>query len=187
MAEFVIHVPDIDSEGKACRFPLRPSWVASALAGTDLRSDASAESGIVDVFATRSGDDILVTGKIETRIFADCVRCLENAPVAVASEIGSLFSAKSDTHRPEPDEDDLTPEELAREFYAGDDIVLDELVREQIILEVPMQPLCKEDCPGIAVPPHVRPPADFGESKKGLKGLADVAKQMFPQTKTSEE
>jgi hypothetical protein len=38
--------------------------------------------------------------------------------------------------------------------------VLDDLVREHMVLEVPMQPLCSEQCEGIAVPEHLRPPPD---------------------------
>jgi uncharacterized protein len=166
MAAFVLHVPDIDADGKTYVFPLTTAWVKNALAGSDLRADESAPEGVVKVFAQRSGADVLVTGAIDTRILADCVRCLEDAPVVVHSEIGSLFTARGEDYRPPADEDELTPEELAREHFTGDDIALDELVREQIILEVPMQPLCREDCPGIEVPAHVRPPADFGETRQ---------------------
>ncbi len=180
MAQFAIHVPDVDSEGKSYHFPLEPEWVASALESTDLRADMNAGEGFVDVMAQRSGDDIVVTGKIQTQIFADCVRCLEDASVAVSVDIAALFTARDEAHRPEPDELELSPEEIAREFYTGDDIDLDELVRESIILEVPMQPLCDEACPGIEIPEHVRGPEDFGD-KKGLKGLAAIADQMFPK------
>jgi uncharacterized metal-binding protein YceD (DUF177 family) len=33
-------------------------------------------------------------------------------------------------------------------------------VREHLVLEMPMQPLCSEECQGIALPKHVRPPED---------------------------
>ena len=103
MAQFSIHVPDVDAEGKSYYFPLSPDWIASALESTDLRADMSAGEGCVEVFAQRSGDDIVVTGKIQTQIFADCVRCLEDAPVGVRVEIGALFTAKGEGHRPEPE------------------------------------------------------------------------------------
>lgn len=183
MAEFVIQVKDIDAQGKQYRFPVAASWVEASLADADLRSDPKLGEGVVSVFAQRNGSDILVAGKVEAGVVARCIRCLEDAPIPVNVEIGSLFSARGDARRPEPvDDEDLSPEELARETYSGDDIVLDEIVRDNIILELPMQPLCREDCPGIAVPDHVRPPADFGNTKDadgvdprfaGLKGLAD--------------
>ena len=39
---------------------------------------------------------------------------------------------------------------------------MDNIVREFLILEVPMQPLCSEDCAGIDIPAHVKAPEDFG-------------------------
>ena len=57
----------------------------------------------------------------------------------------------------------LSDDDLQREEFVGHDIPLDELVREHIVLEVPMQPLCSEGCQGIPVPETVRPPAEvFG-------------------------
>ena len=46
---------------------------------------------------------------------------------------------------------------------------LDDVVRENLILEVPMKPLCSESCKGIEIPAHVRPPADFGVSDGQLE------------------
>jgi uncharacterized metal-binding protein YceD (DUF177 family) len=63
----------------------------------------------------------------------------------------------------EVDHDD---DELSREEFSGHEIVLDTLIREYLVLETPMQPLCSEDCTGIALPKHVRPPEDvFGSSE----------------------
>src|SRR4030065_464925 len=71
------------------------------------------------------------------------------------------LAARARGLRPEADELELTPEDLDREFFTGDRIVLDDLVREQLILEAPMQPLCRQDCPGIPVPAHLRPPPEL--------------------------
>jgi uncharacterized metal-binding protein YceD (DUF177 family) len=52
-----------------------------------------------------------------------------------------------------------------------------------MILEVPMQPLCRPDCPGIEIPEHVRPPKDFGANQDAdprfapLKELASKIQQ----------
>ncbi|MEO7113579.1 MAG: YceD family protein [Polyangiaceae bacterium] len=44
-----------------------------------------------------------------------------------------------------PDEADVAP-------YDGDTVVLDDIVKDEILLEIPMIPLCSEDCPGISPP-----------------------------------
>jgi uncharacterized metal-binding protein YceD (DUF177 family) len=63
------------------------------------------------------------------------------------------------------DELELNEEDLVRQpaRFEGNELVLDDLVREHLVLECPMQPLCSTSCPGIEIPEHVRPRSeDFG-------------------------
>jgi uncharacterized protein len=155
MPMFVLQVQDIDASGKDFHFEFDAAWLGQAVAGTGLRAGTG---GVLDVHAQRTGTDILVQGHVQTRVVAECVRCLADTPLDVDVSIASLLTARSAALRPEPDEVELTPEDLEHDFYSGSEIVLDSVVREHIILECPMQPLCADDCPGIAVPSHVRPP-----------------------------
>jgi uncharacterized metal-binding protein YceD (DUF177 family) len=86
-----------------------------------------------------------------------------------------------------PEELELTPEDLDRDFYDGLDISLDDVVRESLILEVPMKPLCSETCTGIEIPAHVRPPADFGVTDARLEPLMKLRQALpdgaSPETK----
>jgi uncharacterized protein len=52
---------------------------------------------------------------------------------------------------PEPviPEEELTAEELDLDFYQGDVIDLEKYLREQILLMVPLKPLCAETCKGL--------------------------------------
>ncbi|MFW5924651.1 MAG: YceD family protein [Myxococcota bacterium] len=174
MAHFVLHVPDIDASGKDFQFPLDTAWLGPAVEDAGLRP---AEEGTVEVHAQRSGVDILVYGTIRTRLFAQCVRCLGDAPVNVDARLSSLMKARGAEVRPEPDEVELTPEDLEREFYSGTEIVLDTLVREHILLECPMKPLCAESCAGIEVPEHVRPPEEDPVDPR-LAPLQQLAREM---------
>jgi uncharacterized protein len=47
---------------------------------------------------------------------------------------------------------ELSDDEASLDTYEGDDVVLDEFVREAILLEMPYFPLCSEACPGMAPP-----------------------------------
>ncbi|MEZ4294930.1 MAG: DUF177 domain-containing protein [Polyangiaceae bacterium] len=49
----------------------------------------------------------------------------------------------------EPDEYEFSSEEADEDVYDGETVVLDELLREALLLEAPSFPLCSEDCPGI--------------------------------------
>lgn len=180
MTEFALHVPDLDETGKHFAFPVRAAWLASELAGTDARADQSAPDGRLEITAQRIGEgDVVVRGQVAARLVVDCVRCLEDAKLDLTAELGVLISARGAGRGTEIDEDDLSPEELDRDFYSGDKISLDMLVREQLLLEIPMQPLCREDCPGIPVPAHVKPPADFDDARPaGLAGLKDFVRKV---------
>ncbi len=64
---------------------------------------------------------------------------------------------KGRKERSREDEDDelsISPDEADIVAYDGDTVVLDDLVRDELVLETPMIPLCSEDCPGISPGPH---------------------------------
>ena len=170
MAEFEIKVHELEAGGKQYDFPLRRAWLDTSLVpadagpGESLRSDPTKPDGDVSVWAEKSGEDVVVRGRVRTHLIAECSRCLGDAHLPVDTEVTALFTARSEALRPVADEEDLTPEELDTEFYSGDTVVLDTLVREHVLLEVPMQPLCSESCEGLEVPAAVRGPADLSEA-----------------------
>jgi len=166
MSQFVLHVPDIDEAGKDFAFSLAPDWIESHLKDGVLRADPAFGPGSLTVHVQENAPgEYLVTGNLSAHLLTECGRCLGDAKVPVELEFGTLFSrgaAKKGPHKPERYEssDEDEDDDLQHEEFSGHDIVLDDLVREYIVLEVPMQPLCSEACEGIAVPAHLRPPAD---------------------------
>lgn len=160
MAEFEINVQELEEGGKQFDFPLAPSWLDAHLDSPGIR--AAADEGEVSVFASLSGGtDVVVHGHVRTCVIAECSRCTGDARIEVDTDLTALFSKRAKDARAA--EVELSDEDLDDgpdyEAYVGDLVVLDELVREQVLLEVPMQPLCREDCTGIEVPEHVRGPA----------------------------
>lgn len=167
MAEFVLKVQDVDEAGKDFDFPVTRAWLARVLAGTDIGANEGAEDGRLTFRAQKQGADVIVHGHVRASLIAQCARCLADAPIDVDVDMASLFTARGGDLRPEPDEVELTPEDLEREFYSGDQIVLDDVVRENLLLEVPIKPLCDEACAGIPVPAEVAGPADLRASGEG--------------------
>jgi uncharacterized protein len=49
-------------------------------------------------------------------------------------------------------------------------VVLDAVIREHLLLEVPIQPLCTDGCPGIPVPAAVAGPSDLHSDPSGVGG-----------------
>ncbi|HEY2734670.1 MAG TPA: DUF177 domain-containing protein [Polyangiales bacterium] len=173
MAELVLHVQDIDETGKDYTFELTPAWLEATLRDASLRADPAYTSGRLDVHAQQNGTEYLVNGSVSAHLITECGRCLGDAKVEIEAQFATLFhrgtgklhERKAHVHEHAHELDDLAldDDELQREEFVGHDIPLDELVREHIVLEVPMQPLCSESCQGIPVPEKVRPPEEvFG-------------------------
>ena len=167
MPELVLQVQDIDDRGKDYDFELTPVWLDGVLADTSLRRDPSAGSGELHVHAQRNGREILVTGDLDAALLVSCGRCLGDAKLPVHTSLTVLLVPGSPTERASHvDSEELDEEDVDRSVYEGHQVVLDELVREHLLLEAPMQPLCSPDCKGIAIPERLRPPADtFGDGK----------------------
>ena len=177
MAEFELHVTDIDEAGKDYAFELSPAWLDSHLQDAALRHDPEFGPGTLTVHAQENDGEYLVTGTVRAHVLTECGRCLGDAKLAVDATIGTLFArtgakpggaqagqttrrAQAERYERHADQDTDDEDDVPREEFSGNNIQLDELVREHIVLEVPMQPLCGDACPGIPIPAHLQPPAD---------------------------
>ncbi len=86
-------------------------------------------------------EGVLVSGSVRGTATGECVRCLDEAAVAVAADIQELYLYPERTTRSEDDED-------LRELQ--DDLIdLEPALRDAVVLALPFQPLCREDCPGL--------------------------------------
>jgi len=88
-----------------------------------------------------------VEGKIFTDLEIECSRCLQ--PTEHQFEIPFSAAFVTPENYTEVKEAELKGEDLDVSIYEGDRIDLKELVREQILLAVPIQVFCKEDCKGL--------------------------------------
>jgi uncharacterized protein len=151
--EFEIPVRDLDAAGKPFRFPVRAAWLRGALEGTSV--GASERDGALELRLSKSGTDVVVRGTLEAHVTAPCARCLEPAPVAVKETISALAvpAPGARASAGAQDDDDLSPEQADFIAYDGETLVLDDLVRDELLLGIPMIPLCSEACPGIQPQP----------------------------------
>lgn len=107
-------------------------------------SDATI-TGSVDL--ARHGRDILVRGRLEGRLTLSCGRCLEGFATPVAADFDLLLVPAPQGVRPE--EEELSAANLDLDFYTGETVDLESILREQIILMLPLKPLCSESCQGL--------------------------------------
>ena len=86
-------------------------------------------------------EGVLVTGTARAGLEGECARCLEPISDEIEVRFQELFVY--DDHDHDPDEDDETSR-------LEDDLLdLEPLLRDAVVLALPFQPLCMEDCPGL--------------------------------------
>ncbi len=89
---------------------------------------------------TRTGEGIYIGGKLNSLLELQCMRCLIDMQQQISFQLDDLF---------------YYPPESAPigEQVLGEDGFIDlaPLIRELGLLEVPMQPICKEDCQGLCI------------------------------------
>ena len=100
----------------------------------------------LDINQIESG--VLVRGQVSATIQANCGICLKEIVINVNSGLSTYLVPRATVVR-EIEDKELTPEDLDREYYKGDVIVLDDLIGDAIMLEMPMNPQCGDDCPGL--------------------------------------
>ena len=178
MAEFVLKVQDIDERGKDYDFPLTGAWLDSALGrhtacAAIRRMATGASSSTRSATAARSWCAATSTADL----LVECSRCLADTPLHVDTPVTALLEPGAvPTSRPE--ELELDEEDLDRAQFVGHEVVLDELVREHLLLECPMQPLCAPGLPGHPDPDRTcaRRTKTFGEGRS-TRGFATRATQ----------
>ena len=95
----------------------------------------------------REGSRVKVGGTVEAQLQLECDRCLKPIDFPVASRFKLEYVTREDYQAQQDLE--LTEEDLDLTVFDGEVIDVDGLVREELLLAVPTQLLCKEDCKGV--------------------------------------
>jgi DUF177 domain-containing protein len=92
-------------------------------------------------------DKFRLVGRVRTELELSCSRCLEpyRFPIDAAFDQRYLPSSAASTEA----EREIEENDLETSYYSEDQIDLNELMREQFYLALPMKPLCLEDCKGL--------------------------------------
>lgn len=107
----------------------------------------------VEGHVTNTGQGYLADGTIQTELQLECGRCLKPVRWPLSVRFFERFHSE-DEGRPQPlsaFESAEDEEEEADEvhYFSGDEIDLAPVVREQILVAVPMKVVCTDDCKGI--------------------------------------
>lgn len=95
-------------------------------------------------------NDIRVAGEFSARIELACARCLEPISKDVAKNFDLLYRPLGIDAGKE--ELSVTAAEAEVGYYQGEGLLLEDVLREQILLTLPLKAICREDCRGLC--PH---------------------------------
>ncbi len=113
-----------------------------------LRQVTSLEAaGTAELLGNTLGE-IRVKGHLKVEMEAECDRCLEAARFPVDTDF-DLFYRPAPEARSQHEEVAIDPGESEIAFYEGGGLELNEILREHVMLTLPMQRVCSEVCKGI--------------------------------------
>ncbi len=183
----------LDEGPKELRAALPAAWLTRRLDESRAEGDAAlsaAADGQVDLRLTPSGgDNFLLQGKIRATVETTCGRCLGPARVPVETAVTLLLvpteAAAGKPVRGRKSKDSEGEFEFDRDeadvaTYDGETVVLDDLVREAIVLELPISALCSEECPGMASDPAVAKTLEKARIDPRLQKLAALRDKLPP-------
>jgi uncharacterized protein len=103
--------------------------------------------GTAELLANTEGE-VRITGSFAVEMEGECDRCLGRARFRLEPQLDLFYRPVVADRSPEG-EVEIDEGEAEIGFYEGGGMELEDILREQILLLLPMQRICREDCQGI--------------------------------------
>ena len=139
--EFSFPASNLDAAGKHFHLPVRAGWLRGVLEGTAI--GPSERDGELDVRLSKSGTDVVVRGTLAADLVVPCSRCLAPAMVPIREELSILAVPSGPAPRARGERGrasgarktaDDDPGEADVIAFDGENVVLDDLVRDELLL-----------------------------------------------------
>ncbi|RBY82222.1 DUF177 domain-containing protein [Blastococcus sp. TF02A-26] len=89
-------------------------------------------------------EGVLVSGTVEAPLVGQCARCLDDIEDTLSLPVQELFAYEGSTTEATSDEDEVR-------LVEGERIDLEPMVRDAVVLALPLSPTCSDDCSGLCV------------------------------------
>ena len=144
MSKYFVDLRDLAHEKLSFAASFEPGVV-------DFGSENVQQIGSLDwsASAERAGDEIRIAGSLNTVVGLPCSRCLEPARTAISKPFDLFFRQRDQKMFDEDEEIELTERDTRTAFFAGTQLAITDILREQILLALPMKALCTLDCKGL--------------------------------------
>jgi uncharacterized protein len=156
----VVQVEQIREGGLTLTQPLAKPFLAEVLADAVREGFHCQSEAVLRASFVRTAGGVVVDGSLDLPLAAPCKRC--STEVALTVPVRFLLNLVPADSRRERDAETPAEEEPEAESsgsfqlgqadldtYHGKTIDLDPIVREQVLLALPMHAVCREDCRGL--------------------------------------
>ena len=137
-----IPISEISEEGLPLSFSENPAELDLAVPSARFLQPIA-----VDLVLVKAARVISATGCIKASVTCECVRCLSQFLVPLDIPVATQFLPALPPLT--PGEHQMPPAEAEDYYYQDGVVVLDDLVRQEVILAVPFSPQCRADCRGL--------------------------------------
>jgi uncharacterized protein len=96
-------------------------------------------------------EDIRLVGNLATRVEVSCARCLDPVSQDLLRDFDLLYRPQG-ADRDRGDEAPVSGTESEISYYEGEGLLLEDVLREQVLLALPLRVICRADCKGLC--PH---------------------------------
>ncbi|MDQ4038027.1 MAG: DUF177 domain-containing protein [Actinomycetota bacterium] len=124
--------------------PVHRTVTAPQGVGVDVIGVQAGDELVLDLRMESVVEGVLVSGTVSGPVVGECSRCLDPIRDIVEVEVVELFAYPDSATSETTDEDEVSR-------LTGDTIDLEPLVRDGVVLALPVAPLCREDCAGLCV------------------------------------
>ena len=128
------------------KLSIRKSYAPGAI---DYRTPEFKQVAPLQVQATAELADgqIHVEGELETKIELYCARCLEPVVEEVSRTFDLFYAPVPKDEKPTIDQ--LKDDDTEIGFYKGEGLFLADVLKEQLLLALPLKAICQSDCRGL--------------------------------------
>jgi uncharacterized protein len=102
---------------------------------------------VFNLLVEKQEDSVKIAGPVKSTVTMTCSRCLEEFRCSIDTYLDielvpkGLIAQATDV--------ELRPDDLDIYYFEGDEIDLDPFIYDEVLLSVPVRPLCQEDCAGL--------------------------------------
>lgn len=148
--EMKLSIADIGEEGRRLQRELSAAEVRELLGSTGVETQPEDGGASIDLELTRVQETVFVRGAISGSFSIACSRCLE--PARIELQEPRLRLTFLPPLEPAGGELELEQDDLDTFTHDGEQIDIGALLREYLVLAIPIAPLCREECDGIEAP-----------------------------------